>query len=439
MEKVDLEVYNKIIISTNKNYRPSMTGKTLNTMKELNKNDFMLEFNSIKNSLIAKDYLVKNDGSIRKNVYMVSPFIVNLINYYGYKIFEQENIMQQVYYSGNYIEFDFFYMNSYEIFQKKLICECSNYVKYVKVDVKNFYGNVSLKYLKKFNNKYIDSVLEIFSILKINEYPIIQDCAGLSYIAVKFYIESIYKEILKIRKSFNIGEIISYSDDLYLLLYDEVDIKELKRVIEDIYKKYGLRLNDKFKYESIDDLPFEVQQKVYDYYVNEDEFNIVDVLGGELKIEDRIINFISKLKSVNTYEEYNELLEDSFSFFIGNKKQFKKNLFNEILYNRKLQYLLRRKVVLDELKKVDLINRLKYDPTRITRLLLFSRNEKLIKKFLYKMYSKLENSVEQNYHLQSVIVYITQRKINKQTCKKFIEKLSNNHNDLSNYIDKYIK
>jgi len=429
------------------NKRPTIHGTLLRGLdlnRYTNKDIFneMTDYKNYKFDTLTKDYLLKKDGSLRGNVYLAPIDVLVVTNYLCFKIFELYQDRENVFYSGNFNNFDMFYKKQYSRFQKDLLSIYSQYDYYMKVDIKNFYGNISLDSLVARYEETCDLVCFLKQ-LGLNEFPIFQDCSGLSYIATRLFLEDVDSEILSyIRTIVDKPYLIRYSDDLYILFNQSYNLEDMtneqvqsniKKDLDKILEKYGLKLNEKFSIGGTLHLPEEVITKLYDFYVPDEDFDILEKIGGEVEIIRNIKKYIYKLSQVKDIEEYNALLSSCFSYK-DNTHNFEKNLFNEVLYDRRLNFMIQDSDVINIMMNTNITINLWLDPVRITLLILFSRCEQLIKKFLHTLYLKLENDIATQTDVVALLTYISQRDVTPLTRRKIINKLAFYDNNLSVFL-----
>ncbi len=434
---IDLEELNKIIKLMSNNKRPSLACNALKSLNPLTKAEFHNINEVICNSVVSKDYLTKNDGTIRDNAYLVSPLILVLINYFARRFYSINGINDDIYYTGLFDNDEFFYLQSYQIFQTNLIDECTRYSQYIKLDLRNFYKNINIRDLKTHKDVNIQSITFILESLGIREFPIIQDCCGLSYIAVYIYIQKICQDIkllLNGEKFF----ITSYSDDIYILFDEFKYTNNVKGELEKVCHNNGFCINEKFSFAKIENIGDEVYQTLYDMYVNDINFDVTKFLGGEVEIIKLLDEFTSDLEYISSNEEFNELVDDLFTFELEGKHSLRKNFLNEILFNTNLSSLFRKKKIRKNLLNFNYLSVIKYDPTKITLMLLLTRDEKIIKNFLHYIYCRLETRQESAYDIMAIITYMTQRNISNITYTKLVEKLALQNYNLHRYLKEYI-
>lgn len=414
-------------------------------MRNVNLDRFNLEnFDNLllHDNIIANDYLRKSDGTYRSNSYLISPYLICLLNLLSYEIYIKYGKSAHSFFSGDFSNFQFFYNDSYDQFQKSLLATYTEYDYFIKIDLKDFYKNIKLDYLSSFKINEMHKIIELIKYLGLDEFPILQDCAGLSYISTCIILNEMDKELsVFFERIFSRYEIFRYSDDLYVLYKNEVDYDLIKSNIIKIISSFGFEINEsKYQNSTSNKLPEYVYQQLYNIFINDIQLDIHSLLGTDMQIIERINMFLINLNAISTFDEYNEQVEQSFSLVIGEdpNNSFKKNLFNEILYNKNISQFFSNEIILDTIKSININDKIHLDPRRLTLIILFCRNEGIIKRLLFNIYTKLESKAESNSDILSLLTYISQRNCSRKTLEKIKIKIKKSHENLSIYIEKYI-
>lgn len=436
---VDYNLYQNIIKIMAKNKRPSLCGRSMLRMKINQFSSDNFTDLSMHNLFFCKDYLMKSNGCFRENVYIISPYLIALINYYSYYCYLTYGCEYNQYYSGDFEEWELFYNKGYENFQAQLFMESEIYKYVIKIDIMDFYSSINLNKIKEYKSENIDLILQILSKLSIEEFPLIQDCAGLSYIATCIILREVDKSFDSyFKKKFHEVSLLRYSDDLYVLFNDDIYNKEyLKNDIKKILQNYDYKLNDnKFFIESCKNLPEIMSLNLYDIYGSED-VNITRLLGNEIEIESRINKFLRGLEGISEYSRYVELTNSCFSIEIAENNNFKKNIMNEILYKPRTARIFMKTEIQELIVNIRILTKLKFDPKRLTLIILFTKNKNIIKSFMDYIYKKIEARIEEESDMMCLFTYISQRSTKRGRMREIMDLLKYNHSDIYTYIKKY--
>ncbi len=408
------------------NNRPSIHGKILNNY-----------YGSKNEEYVLKGYMRKRDNTYRDNCYLTTPFVISQINFYCYVLFSKRKRRKNVYYSGYFDNKDFFYETSYKEFQQRLLLEYTAYQNFIKIDIEDFYKNISLKRLQMMKVLEIDKILILLKRLNLDEFPILEDCAGLSYIATDIYLEELDKELEHYFSTvFTTFETIRCSDDLYIFFNGEYVEEDILKDLKKIYAVFNLKINEKkYVYDSTDNLPNHVSGKLYDLFYYSEDFDLFEIIGSEEEIKCLIKNFIKKISKIKNFDEYKNIVENDFEINYG--REFKKNIFDEIIYNPRINCLINQINISNIISKQKMVEILKFDPIRLTVLFLYYRQDEYPTHILYSIYRSIEKENISNAELLILFTYYTQRVVQENTRIKIIEKLKKTFPELSHYLLTY--
>jgi len=380
------------------------------------------------NILCTNNYLQKSDGSLR-NAMLVSPILYLVMQTMGKDIFDkcdlQRNENVYVFYSGNYEILNPLYKDEYNNFFNEVYRDIDQYQFFIKTDLSDFYNNIDIDLLigfidEKSNNKELritQTELLIYKELLLycgnGRFPLIENSLCSSFLATLVYLCDIDNRLNDYIRN-NIIEISSfkmvrYVDDLYILLNVNPKGFDRSRVYNKIIAQYTSILNEynlkinigKCKINTTDKISEELKTLVnYSYYYDYDNNLIVDVhadcftqlleqlLELDSKGELNVNNYSSAIEECFSIDEVSLLPSDIYNMFVYN---FSEELFkSEENVNRMIELLDNKTLV-------------SIDPRRIARLVLASKNGRLIRQMLNNLFQKAKTKVW-NFHDTAVAI-----------------------------------
>lgn len=180
---------------------------------------------------VTNRYLQKSDSSFRITK-LVSPILYLYLSAIGTQISkkyinQRENT--RVYHAGKIKNLLYHYKDSYDDFFADINESQEGYDYYIKIDLTNFFGSIDINELfEKINEE--EEILDprtiliyknILSLIGNENFPIVENNAGLSYLATEIYLDKTdlaiekYLGKLKILEKF---QLIRYVDDLFIFL-----------------------------------------------------------------------------------------------------------------------------------------------------------------------------------------------------------------------------
>ena len=246
-----------------------------------------------KNFLKTKNYYFKDDGASR-NVFVVSPIIFLYINALVINIsqnFQINNKYKDIFYTGDLINNDIFYKNSYSKFQCKLKEMSTKYKHFIKTDISNFYESININYLmsdlykiETFNGMQKDMNLDFLKELLLycggGKLPAIENSAAISFIASIIYYEEVENKFISYLVQHNKIEdfrIIRYSDDSYIFINTSDDIMQTN-LYNNILDKYNSILYEK-------NLTINKNKSTFDISNNINEYLKINLYDNEINKE----------------------------------------------------------------------------------------------------------------------------------------------------------
>lgn len=400
--------------------------------------------------LRTDNFMQKADASFR-NSNLVSPILFLLSQAISKEIeerFEQQRISDiSVYYSGNLINMQPFYKESYDYFFKEINIEKQNYNYFIKTDIHDFYRNINLnlmfekiesvlsKNINQIPQYRLNLYKELLKYCGCGRYPMIENNVGFSYLATVVYLEEIDNEFYKflmnyVNKSDTLSrfKMIRYVDDLYIMIESDInyisksDYNEIINALSSIIKKFDLSLNmGKCCMNSIDKIDNALMKSLYDEFVNGIDFEIPDFC------ESSITSFLEKILDILNYDyltvkEYNKIIHEV--FYIENIEFTPGEVFNFLVYSKQDCFNNKKaEELLLEILKLD-ISFISFDPRRLTNIILQTESDRVIKLFLKKLFERNKTESWNSCDTAIAINYLLLRKFKNSDLLDIIKKRS---------------
>ena len=397
-----------------------------------------------------ENYKRKQDGTYRKR-YLLSPimyiYYVAIGIYISGKYKKHTRDKLSIKYAGDFKNNDLHYKNSYQDFSNETLEKAKSYNYYLKFDIENFFTNIDLNILTakisnhmKFGEK--DKLLLKTFLLWVGNGKFPQTECGItsSYLASVIYLDGLENKLIKYLKNNEIIEdfyITRYVDDTYIFL--KLDGRKNKSIIENdltaVYSNELYKLNLSINYNKTtfkktylisEDIK---SRSLVDEYFSSDE--IID-----LDLKENIILFLNKVcgdvnKNGINYNAYYNAIDECFSGY-----EFQPiEIYNSISY-KKLDFLQSNRVCAKLKNIIDLnFSILGIDPERLVSILLATKNENLIKRFLYNLIKSSENHEWNNDCNYLAVRYLLSRNFRHT---KLITILEKNNESIYKYINQFI-
>ncbi len=258
---------------------------------------------------------------------------------------------------------------------------------------------------------------ELLSYCGNGKFPLIENSVCSSYLATVVYLDEIddklYDFIQQNKSSITKFKMIRYVDDLYILFSSDKDILELNETYFAIRNKYssmlkslGLSLNErKCCLKESHRISEELKKSLYDEFYIGEKHRIPELFPNAINdfLEDVYTTINTNYIST---EIYNKLIEKHFS---NDEIEFAAGeVFNYYVYDDKSN--------IDYMPIVKTLNRIltkslaffSLDSKRLMTIIMKTKNEKLIKHMLYRLFKKHRKNEWTNYDTNIAIQYLLQ-------------------------------
>ena len=424
-----------------------------NDKNYLTSKDFFVRFikngkflGSDKDLVVINNLLQKNNGNFR-SVSLVSPIIYLVFIAMGGHLsnaMNQDSEHVESFYAGNFDTGELYYAKNYKAFSIRAKEFGSVYDYYLKLDVTNFFPSLDLPLLfeeiqKNIPMEDLRSLMLYRNLLEYfgnGKFPVIDGNPGLSFIATNCYLSKFDNELSKnIKKSSNIlrHRIIRYVDDTYIFFDCEelpVAKEELSIITQDVSDSCKINLNyEKQKWGRGENVSDDVEQNLYDYEVNGE-----DIQYGNYYNEDNLKVLFKRLMSLNR-ESKREDIELAFSDAFRGEFDFKyTEILNWYLYDRPA-YFQREDVSSIFFKITNEKNYLfRYYAKQFTRMLINTRSQKAIKKFLNDTFVLHRKSHLAKYQILMIKEYLLTTNFKHMD---LLEVLREENSEIYSFINKY--
>lgn len=409
---------------------------------------------------ISNAYILKNNGTYRKatNISPIFFLFISAFTKYISKFYftDYGDRKIQSFYAGDISLNRFDYKKDYDNYCKEINNQSQSYTHFIKLDIGNFFTNININKLFSLIDTNINSentnicsrdllyIKELLKCLGNGNFPIIRNLTALSFLTTKIYLKEfdvcLYDYIYELAEISNF-EFIRYVDDLYILVNVDstVDFEYLvKSIINKANSellKLDLQLNiDKVKYDICPCISDTLWNSLYDDMINDIKFSVDDYYS-----DSKLLDFIDKLNILSQQEtlnikKYNDLIINFFS--IDGLTKSANEVFNAFLYTE--SNILQQSNVIKKLNQVIKNDNLfiKLDPDRLTLFVLNTKNEKLIKNMLNRLFDNDRNNKFDVYDLHIALIYIVQKGFMHSDLLRLIKKYDV---DIYNYINSFCK
>lgn len=404
---------------------------------------------------LNSNYLQKTDATYRQSQ-LLSP-ILYLIT---------EAICKEIYlkvddkfnshfslYAGNLEENDVNYTKQYDKFIKQVNIDADKYPYYMKFDFKDFYRNINLNKLFDIieNNTTNISPVHIYFYKQLieysgnNQFPIIENSVGLSYLATKIYL----REFDKIIENYLLKElrvsgftVRRYVDDFYVFFkpLDGTQIIKFFTDFKNFYnteaRKLNLTANDsKTKVSKSNEINQDLKKSFYEGEIFDEIINVHTKTTDLIKIYKSFLNNIVKLheEKMISFSKYEQAIQEYFT--IPDLEVLPQQVYYFIVYNLSENFI-NDKDIVDSLNVIIKNNILiTYDVKRITSAVLNTRDGSLIKNMLRNLFKTVTWT---DYENHVAVTYLLLRSFSHDHLKvRLNNSLTNQNLSLYYYIDNY--
>lgn len=392
-------------------------------------------------------YLQKANGSFRITK-LVSPILYLYLLAIGTQVskdYKKDRRNTRVYHSGNVSELSYHYKDSYDAYYSDINESQEIYNYFVKIDLTNFYDSLDINNLFKKINKD-EEILDprttliyknILSMIGNEKYPIVENNAGLSYLATEVYLDetdtAIEKSLPNIEYLGNF-QLVRYVDDLFIFYNCEEDyvsevITEIKNELINIYSKSGLIMNEsKFKSDKTENIQDSLRTILYDFYVNGVKVDFSDFYDSE-----DLAGFFRKLTSISknhSHELFQKAQKESFE-----KKEVMysdEEVFRHFLYKQSAMF--ENEEIKSEIKLlVDFDYKIfKYSIVNMITAVCNTSDGEIIKSLLSQIFKKYHSRCNDIFDEVIVISYLTNRNFVHADLREILSVLNEN---LLNFIE----
>lgn len=424
---------------------------------------------------LCKTVMTKKDGNFRE-ITISSPIIFLLLNVLGAhlyeeskeKLFHYKNSNVSSFYAGNYKEKSFHYSDSYKSFINEIENKKNEYKYCFKTDISQFYSSINLDLLMdRIRNKCYgennNSTLlykNLLLYLGNGRYPTISNNTGLSFISTELYLDDFDEEIftnLSYVNGISKFYLIRYVDDLYILFTCDENEKNkceqhIKQIIQDAAFKNQLTVNTaKQKLTDITDMNQYIMNSLD--YIDIDDFSVESNFKLSYEItEEKLIKLLDNLLFLGKFPSRKEVESEMRHTLLGElNEEVPEATYFEMLkflvYTK--QDLFRSNKVISKLKElIQNLDIVQYYPKIFVLMILNTRDETLIKRFLNYLFNKYKEKPFSKYYEVMSLTYLISRNfhhsdliknvgyINKGM-KSFIYKYCE-ENSMNKYIDEKI-
>ena len=398
------------------------------------------------------NYCRKSDGSYRKR-FLLSPILyiyyIALGLYFSKKYNQIRNNEIFVEYGANFENGDLHYRNSYRNFVKYIENNCCEYNYYYKLDISDYFNKIDIDKLTfrlansfKFNQKEQMLFKEFINWCGGGNFPQTECGVTSSYLATIVYFDIIDNRLYNLlskEKNIKKFKICRYVDDLYILLDIDgrLNTNSIENRISSLYEnliyQYGLSINrSKSSFRSIDNIFSDLKS----FSIFEDCEENVEI---PKEYKEYLLKFLTELsqyaeKDGLNYQEYLKLIN---KYFDDPDSAYHATQILYVLLYKNVSWLKESKVT----KKITKIiendfNVLSVDPRRLISLIVNTHDEKLIKKFLNKLYCTSEEGNWLISHNFMSLQYLLYRNFSSS---KLLNKMRQYSPEIVDFIVKFYK
>lgn len=430
-----------------------------NNVKEISSEEFYLKY--IKSGFILGDsenlkkvdnYCRKNDGSYRKR-YLLTPLIY--IYYIAVGIHISEKYQQKrspeifIKYAGDFDKNKLHYRTSYSEFVDYIVGLSGEYKYFYKLDISDYFNKIDMNILTKQISDSIKFDLKEQLIFKEflmfcgnGNFPQTECGVTSSYLATVVYFDIIDNKLMKFlteKKEILKFKICRYVDDLYILI-DFDGRKNTSNLENDIIVKYedliyNLNLSINRKKSKFDRI-----ENIFEHLISFSGFEESD---SNLEIPDtykvKLNSFLSDIATQAStsgfnFADYQELIVKHFE---NADLKFKENqVFYAIVY-KNIDWLNGSRIANNLTKIIDNdFNILGIDPRRLVAMIVNTHDEKLISKFLNKLYIASEKREWKISYDFMAIQYLLYRNF---VSVKLLSRMSQSNLNIADFINSYYK
>jgi AbiA family abortive infection protein len=335
--------------------------------------------------------------------------------------------------------------------------DIDQYQYFIKTDLSDFYNNIDIDLLintidEKVNFEAIgitQTELLIYKELLLycgrGRFPLIENSMCSSFLSTIIYLSEIDERLNEYILTKN-PEIISfkmvrYVDDLYILLNVNKKTFDANKIYNriiaqytSILNEYNLKINvSKCKIDTTDNINNDLKTLVnYNYYYDYNDNLIVDVHSNCFTELLKLLISLDRRSELNV-NNYNEAINQCFS--IDEINLIPSDIYNMFVYNFSEELFKNEENVSNMISLLNNKTLISIDPRRIARLVLASKNDKLIKQMLNNLFMK-DKSGTWNFHDTAVAIeYLIQSGFRHIDLKYSL--FENNLKDLKRYYSTF--
>lgn len=399
---------------------------------------------------VAERFIQKGNGSFRKT-YLVSPVMYLYLLAIGKQIScsykDSRSWNTNCYYAADFTEMAVFYKKSYDDFVTNIHAAHSMHKYYMKIDFSNYYNSLDVNHVFEkidIQENIIDARTKLVytTLIKIvgnGRYPTVDNNGGLSYIATVVNLSEFDKAIENFfEQNSNTSEyhLVRYLDDLYMFFSCEDELfsktkNELNKFLANLTALNGLQLNEKKQViRESSEINEDVKNGFYDFFVNGESINF-----NEYYSSDELLCFLSELAkfdSDSSMEDYLVLVKKSFEkegiecsarAIINSYVYYHPQYFDD---SRIKEYL--NGIVLNNYQI------LKYDVKPLLRMVLNTKNSRIIKNLLNQIFISYREGNYDYYDELILTEYLLSRSFKHADLGNILITVNPN---VANFIKKY--
>lgn len=399
---------------------------------------------------IAERFIQKGNGSFRKT-YLVSPVLYLYLLAIGKQIScsykDSRSWNTNCYYAADFNKMNVFYKKSYDDFVTSIHAAHSMYKYYMKIDFSNYYDSLDVNHVFEkmdIQENIVDARTKLVytTLIKIvgnGRYPTVDNNGGLSYIATVVNLSEFDKAIENFfEQNSHTSEyhLVRYLDDLYMFFSCEDELlskttNELNKLLANLTALNGLHLNEKKQViRESSEINADVKNGFYDFFVNGESINF-----NEYYSSDELLCFLSELAkfdSDSSMEDYLALVKKSFEKE-GIECSARAIINSYIYYHPQYFYDSR---IMEYLSDIVLNNYqiLKYDVKPLLRMVLNTRNSRIIKNLLNQIFTSYRDGNYDYYDELILTEYLLSRSFKHADLGNILKTVNLN---VANYINQY--
>ena len=399
---------------------------------------------------IAERFIQKGNGSFRKT-YLVSPVLYLYLLAIGKQIScsykDSRSWNTNCYYAADFNKMNVFYKKSYDDFVTSIHAAHSMYKYYMKIDFSNYYDSLDVNHVFEkmdIQENIVDARTKLVytTLIKIvgnGRYPTVDNNGGLSYIATVVNLSEFDKAIENFfEQNSHTSEyhLVRYLDDLYMFFSCEDELlskttNELNKLLANLTALNGLHLNEKKQViRESSEINEDVKNGFYDFFVNGESIHF-----NEYYSSDELLCFLSELAkfdSDSSMEDYLALVKKSFEKE-GIECSARAIINSYIYYHPQYFYDSR---IMEYLSDIVLNNYqiLKYDVKPLLRMVLNTRNSRIIKNLLNQIFTSYRDGNYDYYDELILTEYLLSRSFKHADLGNILKTVNLN---VANYINQY--